>query len=316
MKPQRATCIPFAFALAVVFAVAARAHDGRPIEPHDLISSWSLEPGVVAGLALTAWLYIRGRRRMKRGRRIESDRRWPMRACAFAGGWLALFVALVSPLDALGSSLFAAHMTQHELLMVVAAPLIVLGRPMAPLLVALPAALRGEFSRARRSVFGRSARRLLFSPLAAWMLHAAVLWIWHVPVLFEATLESGLVHTLQHMSFLLSALIFCEALIHGDEGRMGYGAAVIYLFTTAVHTSVLGALLTFSATVWYPVYETTARAWGLSPLEDQQVGGLVMWVPAGIVYTIGGVLMLGLWMREAERRVMRREAMMGAAGRE
>lgn len=239
-----------------------------------------------------------------------------MRACAFAGGWLALFVALVSPLDALGSSLFAAHMTQHELLMVVAAPLIVLGRPMAPLLVALPAALRGEFSRARRSVFGRSARRLLFSPLAAWMLHAAVLWIWHVPVLFEATLESGLVHTLQHMSFLLSALIFCEALIHGDEGRMGYGAAVIYLFTTAVHTSVLGALLTFSATVWYPVYETTARAWGLSPLEDQQVGGLVMWVPAGIVYTIGGVLMLGLWMREAERRVMRREAMMGAAGRE
>lgn len=87
---------------------------------------------------------------------------------------------------------------------------------------------------------------------------------------------------------------------------MGYGAAVVYLFTTAVHTSVLGALLTFSTTLWYPAYQTTTAAWGLSPLADQQLGGLIMWVPAGLLYVVAGLALLALWLRTAARSVVRR----------
>src|SRR4030095_529764 len=97
------------------------------------------------------------------------------------------------------------------------------------------------------------------------------------------------IHAAQHLSFLLSALIFYEAIVYEHEGRMGDGAAVFYLFTTALHTSARGALLTFANTPWYPVYRDTTAAWGLTPLEDQQLGGLIMWGPAGGGFLSGGV---------------------------
>jgi cytochrome c oxidase assembly factor CtaG len=88
---------------------------------------------------------------------------------------------------------------------------------------------------------------------------------------------------------------------------MGYGAAVLYMFTTSVHSGVLGALLTFSSSVWYPAYTDTTASWGLTPLEDQQLGGLIMWVPAGLVYLLAGLALFVGWLRESERRVVRRE---------
>jgi putative membrane protein len=94
---------------------------------------------------------------------------------------------------------------------------------------------------------------------------------------------------------------------------MGYGAAVLYLFTTAVHTSALGALLTFSQAVWYPAYSETTAAWGFTPLEDQQLGGLIMWVPAGVIYLIAGLWLFALWLRESERRAPRSEAELARA---
>jgi putative membrane protein len=257
---------------------------------------------VLVGLVFSAWLYWRGARRMAGRRRWESP--------AFIVGWLALFIALVSPLDALGGALFAAHMTQHEVLMLVAAPLLVLGRPLAPFLLALPEKWRRRLTDAGKAASVQRGWRWLVNPVAAWLIHAAVLWVWHAPVLFQATLESESVHAAQHLSFLFSALLFCEALAfnHGERGgRMGYGAAVIYVFTTAVHTSLLGALLTFSPTLWYPVYQSTTAAWGLTPMEDQQLGGLIMWVPAGMVYVAAGLALLALWLRESERTVIRRE---------
>jgi cytochrome c oxidase assembly factor CtaG len=105
-------------------------------------------------------------------------------------------------------------------------------------------------------------------------------------------------------------------LVHGPKGLMGYGAAVLYLFTTSVHSGVLGAFLTFTGRVLYPAYSRTAPSWGLTPLEDQQLGGLIMWVPAGLVYVVAGLALLAGWMRESERAVVRREQMaLRAAGR-
>ena len=111
-------------------------------------------------------------------------------------------------------------------------------------------------------------------------------------LLFQAAVKKPWVHDLQHTSFLIGALVFWWALLEGRGGSRRQVAGVFYLFTTLVHTSVLGALLTFSTRVWYPVYEATAPAWGLAALEDQQLGGLIMWVPGGLVYMAAGLALL------------------------
>jgi putative membrane protein len=287
--------------LFAVTAAVAWAHEGRPPEPHDLWSAWAFEPGVVIPLALAALLYWRGSRPLA----ARGIRRWE--AASFWAGWLALVAALVSPLHPLGSALFSAHMAQHEVLMVVAAPLLVLGRPMVPFLWALPFAWRRVLGRVARNPWFAGGWRGLTAPLGAWAFHAVALWVWHAPALFDATLESEWVHTAQHLSFLASALLFWWALVRGRAGRMGYGASALYVFTTAIHTGLLGALLTFAPAPLYPAYAGRAAAWGLSALEDQQLAGLIMWVPAGVVYTIAGLALAAGWIRESETRVLARE---------
>jgi putative membrane protein len=148
---------------------------------------------------------------------------------------------------------------------------------------------------------------VLINPFIAWLIHAAVLWTWHIPALFQATLDDEFVHALQHLSFLLSALLFWWAVIQGRPRASGYGVAVLYLFTTALHSGFLGALITLARTVWYPAYEGTTTSWGLTPLEDQQLGGLIMWVPACSVYVVAGLALFAGWLRETERRVQARE---------
>ena len=283
------------------------AHEGKPHTFNDLWYTWGRDPLVIASLALTGWLYVRGVRRVWReSGRGHGARKWDV--WAFIGGWTALFIALVSPLHPWGEVLFSAHMTQHEVLMLVAAPLLVLARPLVPFLWALPMSWRQPIGSLGKRRASQAVWRAITNPLAAWAIHAVALWVWHVPVLFEATLKSDLVHTLQHVSFLGSALLFWWALIHGRRGLMGYGAAVLYVFTTSAHSGVLGAMITFANKVWYPAYAETTSSWGLTPLEDQQLGGLIMWVPAATVYIIAGLALMAGWMRESERRVLRRES--------
>ena len=275
-------------------------HEGKPHNWHDLIRAWSFEPLVVISLTITALLFIIGLQRKRR-----SIRTWE--ALCFALGWLALFIALVSPVHAWGQVLFSAHMTQHEILMLVAAPLLVLGRPLVTFLWALP--LRGSRSLGNLAKISwlNSLWRTFTIPLVAWFVHAIALWVWHVPILFEAVLHHEWVHTAQHLSFFISALLFWWALIHGPQGAMGYGAAVLYLFTTSIHSGVLGALITVAGSVWYPSYVGLTSSWGLTPLEDQQLGGLIMWIPAGLVYVIAGLALFAGWLREADVRAVKRE---------
>jgi putative membrane protein len=285
-----------------LFSSTVFAHEGKPHNARDLLFTWGFDPVVIASLVLSGWLYVRGVRRMWReagsGRGI---RRWE--AAAFATGWFALFVALVSPLHPLGEVLFSAHMTQHELLMLVAAPLIVLGRPVVAFLWSVPIVWSRRMGQWTKVRWFQRLWKSITMPLAAWLIHAAALWIWHVPLLFQATLRSDLVHTLQHVSFLGSALLFWWALIHGPQGALGYGAAALYVFTTSVHSGILGALITFAGTVIYPAYRESTVSWGLTPLEDQQLGGLIMWVPAGVVYIIAGLALCAGWLRESDRRL-------------
>jgi len=260
--------------------------------------SWSFEPEVVIPLLLVAFLFFAGAF-ARRGRPGWS---WKQ-VMAFAAGWLTLVFALVSPIHKLGSLLFSIHMTQHEMLMIVAAPLLVLSRPLVWFMWALPKRWRelsGRLTKQRRVAALWSVMTL---PLIVWLLHGSTLWAWHVPYLYDASVEHDWVHALQHTTFLVTALLFWWTLIHGCHGRLSYGSGVLYVFTTAIHTSILGALMTFARTLWYPIYDGRTAAFHLTAIEDQQLGGLIMWIPAGVVFIILGLWLMAAWLRESEKRV-------------
>jgi putative membrane protein len=299
--------MPLSHRLAAAAAAALLArpapawgHDLTAVGPGELWRSWTLDPWIVLPIVLSAWVYRRGTRAVwaasGRGRGVSVSA-----ARCFAGGIVALIVALVSPLDALGGALFSAHMLQHVVLMLVAAPLLTLGRPLVALLWALPPHWRARVGGVGRAAPVRRAWPAISSPLGAWTLHAAALWIWHAPALYEATLHSELVHLAQHFCFFGSALLFWWAAFElGRRTHTRQGIGVVYIFTTAVHSSVLGALLTFSLVLWYPAYEPFTTAWGLTALEDQQLGGLIMWVPAGVVYLFAALALVAAWIAAAE----------------
>lgn len=275
-------------------------HPGAAVAPHDLLGAWSFEPGVVLPLLLSGWLYAAGVRALwrsaGRGRGVTLRE-----VAAFWLGWLTLVIALVSPLHRWGETLFSAHMVQHELLMAVAAPLLVLGRPLVPWVWALPAGWRRPAGRFAAWAPFRTGWEGVTHPGVAWMLHAVAIWGWHLPALFQATLRSEAVHALQHASFLGTGLLFWWTVLERRRGRLGWPGAVIALFTTAVHTGLLGALLTFSNRLWYPVYAPATAAWGLTPLEDQQLAGLIMWIPGGLAYLIAALALLASWLSEPGR---------------
>jgi putative membrane protein len=286
------------------FATRAIAHetsDGWPRLP-EVSLQWEFDPGAVIILVVTAGLYAAGVARLWGRIGAGHGIRWSECICYWTG-WLAAALALVSPLHAWGSTLFAAHMVQHEVLMLIAAPLLILGRPLPAFLWALPRASSRRLAGGLNSRLIHGAWRFFTLPFVAWLTHALVLWLWHIPLLFQATLTSPLVHALQHSSFLGSALLFWFALFQGHRRRAGNGMGVMYLFTTALHTGMLGALLTFAGRPWYPAYAHTAPLWGVSAVEDQQLGGLIMWIPGGVVYIVAGLVLFSDWLREATGRV-------------
>jgi cytochrome c oxidase assembly factor CtaG len=138
------------------------------------------------------------------------------------------------------------------------------------------------------------------SAMVATSMQAIVLWAWHIPAVYQLTLESDLVHSAQHLSFLLSALLFWWAIIHSRAGQKGFGVSLVCVFVTMVHTGGLGALLTLSQTVWYPIYSERTGPWGLTPLDDEQLAGLIIWAPCGAVYVAAGLVLMYRWLKAAE----------------
>ena len=277
---------PLASALLLLAcaSVPALAHPGRAPEPHDLWTAWTFAPAVLGGCLAAVLIYGRGvraaRRRTSRARVLSLSR-----VCCYAGAWFAILLALVSPLDEVSTALFSAHMLQHLLLMMVAAPLFVLGDPMTATLWAVP--IRGRRAAAawwRRASVLRAGWRLATTPVAAWTLHVAALWIWHYPRLYDHALRNETVHVVEHAAFFLTALLFWWPVLRRHGRRLRDGTAVVYLFGAALQGTLLGAALTLASRPLYTAHLGTTTAWGLTPLEDQQLAGLLMWVPAGFVY--------------------------------
>jgi putative membrane protein len=224
----------------------------------------------------------------------------PFEALAFGVGCLSLVIALAPPLDEWSEHWLAAHMVQHELLMVVAAPLIAISTPLVAFLWAMPSGMRQSLVDRVHRKPAIAVWRMITSPPAAFVLYGLALWLWHVPALYDYALGHDAIHVVQHLCFFGTASLFWWGILHGRLGRAGYGAAVVYLFATAIHGGVLGALLTVSPRVWYAPY-VAHHPTGLTPLEDQQLAGLLMWIPAGLGFVIGALVIFAAWLRQSDR---------------
>ena len=278
--------------LALSLASApAFAHDGSTHAP-----GWTFDLWVTGPLSVGAVLYLIGLARL--WRRAEQGRaRLRRDALLFGLGWLSLALALVSPLHEAGETSFTMHMIEHEVIMLVSALLIVAGRPGAPFLWALLLSLR--------RLAGRAAHlrplRIVAGPVPATALQAAAILLWHVPALFDLALRSEGWHVAQHLSFVVSALLFWWAMANGPDGRAGYGLSALCLFVTSLVGGALGALMSFSASPWYQGYAALGLTpMGLTPAEDQQLAGLLMWIPGGAVHLAAAAYFLVKWLQASE----------------
>lgn len=254
--------------------------------------TWSWDPSVWVGCAALIGVYLAAVRSY-----IDNKR-----AILFIAGVLIMWFALESPLDELGDTyLFSAHMAQHLLLILAVPPLLLMGLPrrLAVRILDWPPADRIE--------------QILSRPLLAWLLGIGTVWIWHIPVLYNATLHDEYIHILEHTDFLVtSTILWWPVLSPVMERRLSPLSTIAYLFAAMAASSVLGIILTFTPPGLYdylhPVDTLGAlllirQGWGLTPEVDQQIGGLLMWVPSGLVFLAGILGALGRWYREPEKDV-------------
>ncbi|MBC9033812.1 cytochrome c oxidase assembly protein [Sphingomonas sp. JC676] len=272
----------------LVLGMPALAHDGHA---HGQAPGWTRDPWITVPLAASLLLFAIGYVRLSRRAGRADYRR---RGLFFAAGWLLLAAALVSPLHEAGERSFCAHMLEHELLMLAAAPLLVVGEPMIFLLWGFPAPARRAIGAAVRSPVLAAPWHALTAPVTATILQAAALWLWHMPLLFDLALAHEGWHGVQHLSFLLTALLFWSAMFGASRKASGGRAlAALCLFATSLISGALGALMAFSESPWYARYAELGMApYGLTPAEDQQVAGLIMWIPGGLVHALAALALV------------------------
>lgn len=253
---------------------------------------WNLDPTLVLGIALIigAYFYALGPLRRKYNWAETVDTR---QVAYFVAGTIILILALDSPLDTLGDEyLFSAHMVQHMLISIVVPPLWLLGTPewmLAPLF--------------KHANVTRIMRWVTY-PVVAFGLFNADLWLWHAPALYDATLANEYVHIFEHLTFIVFGVLFWWPILSPVRQipRISKGFGVLYLFMACQPMVALGALLTFAAHPLYQPYVVAPRIWGSTPLGDQQLGGLIMWLPTNIPYVIGlSVLFFG-WVAEQDQK--------------
>jgi putative membrane protein len=265
-------------------------------------TDWQLEPPLfaVAAAALLYALGLRKRSSRSRGPRTE--------ATLFAAGLITLVLAYDSPLAALDDELFWMHMTQHMLLLAVAPPLILLGRPWATTARALPLGVRRPIARGlARGAWSaplRTAGRRLTGPTLVLVLFTGTLVAWHLPALYDATLRWPAVHELEHGLFLATGLLYWSLLIDSPpfRSRLGSGQRALYATVGMAVGSVLGLVLAFAPSPLYPGYaDLVSRPGGISALADQHLAGGIMWVPGSISFTAAIVFFAYRWLEETAR---------------
>lgn len=284
-----------ALAALPLLATPAFAHGGHA-DPE--LAGWSFEPWALVPLLLCLALYLIGLARLaaRAGNSTPIVRR---NAALFLLGWLTLAGATISPLHEGGEHSFTLHMIEHELIMLVAAPLMALSRPLGVMIWALPSSARTGLSSWARDGAVHWLWRHATAPITATLVQLLVIWLWHAPGLFEQALRHEGWHIVQHICFLVSALLFWWAMVFGRHGRAGYGLAALCLFVTSLGGGALGALMTFAISPWYSDYAAMGMGLlGLTPEEDQQLAGLIMWIPGGMIHAGAALIMLMRWLSD------------------
>jgi cytochrome c oxidase assembly factor CtaG len=280
---------------------AAHAHE---LPPDVSGARWTLDPWIVLPLIVFGFTYGVGALVLLRRRaRGPGAGLWQVAACT--AGWLSLIAALVSPLHWLGERLLSFHMIEHEILMAISAPLLVIARPVGTLLWSLPRRVRLSIGRWMRLPATDAVWGLLSAGRTATILHGMAIWGWHAPLLFDAAVSNLVLHRVQHLSFFLTAVLFWWSVFRRSET----GAAAWHVFITMLHTSVLGALMALAPHLLYREQQEAAAAWGLTPLEDQQLAGIIMWVPAGTIYAGAALALIALWITRAAKQTERTDAL-------
>lgn len=269
-------------------------HAGAPLAPHDLPGAWSFDLIVLLALVGLAVVQQRSVRRWWRDGGTGTVVSVGQTFC-FAGGMLALVAALVSPLDALSGALFSAHMVQHLLLTLVAAPLLLLGRAQVGLAPVVPVSVRRRWGRWS----ARLRRRLASAGIAiAAGLHILVVLTWHAPALYDLAVGVPWFHATEHATLFLSAVVFWAAV--GATRRRPVPAAGIAIFVASFAFVLLAALLTSAQEPWFRAHLESTGPFGLSPVQDQHLAAAIMWVPGGIVYLAAGAAAIVRWLRADE----------------
>jgi putative membrane protein len=282
--------------LYVLMTSRGFAHEGSGVTLPN--GGWSLDPWLVVPLYVVAISFFIGTLRLWRraglGRGILQ---W--QAACFWTGWSGLALALMSPLHVIAERMLTAHMIEHELIMAVAAPLLLLSRPLVAFVWAIPMIARRWLGTVAGLSPIVSVWLLLTDAAFATPLHVGTVLAWHMPVLFESAITYPALHKLQHMSFLTTALLYWWAVL--SLPRRNHGVAALHLFATMMAISLLGALLTLSPHLWYSTY--SSPPFGFTPLEDQQLAGLLMWIPGCAVYAIAALCFMATWIGSRERKV-------------
>lgn len=261
------------------------------------LTAWNWEPSIVIGTALLVGLYLYGIGPLRRKYHLADEVKRGQ-VVAFLLGVFSIFLALVSPLDELGDSyLFSAHMVQHLFITIVGPPLLLMGTPgwlLQPLW-------------RNRTVF--LIARVFTFPALAFFLYNADFWLWHAPPLYNATLENQGIHILEHVTFIVFGVLYWWPILSPSEElpRLSLGGQVLYIFLAGMPTVALGAGLTFLPPLYAP-YLAAPRIWGLSAAVDQQLGGLIMWIPGNIFYIVIISILFIRWMQKQDAKQQASEA--------
>jgi putative membrane protein len=279
--------------------------------------TWPIEPWVLLGVEVTAILYLWGARTRSKGPSSSGGgqgggwgpARW--RAVAFWSGLATILLALDTPVETLARQLFWAHMTQHLLLIMVAAPLLVVGAPWLQIWRGLPLSIRRPIARTavKHPLLAgpRRAFAWLSAPIGAFVLSTANLWFWHWPAAYDLTLRNHAVHHLEHGLFLGLGILFWAQVIdqYPFHARLSQFSRAVYVFGGTTASWALAAVLAFATTPFYAYAALPWRPGGISALTDQQFGAGIMWVPGSITYSIVFIACLYLWFREEDARAAR-----------
>lgn len=293
--------------LAVVFALApsvALAHGAAAEKPSlsTLWSAWEFDALFIAPALIAVWLYIAGLRRVNG---LHPNSPWPVRRTVyFFLGMGALVIALMSPLAFYDTTLFSVHMWQHMVITMIAAPLLLLGTPITLGLRAASPALRRNLL---LPILHSRGMRVVTFPVIAWLAFAVTMWASHFSPLYNEALENVWLHRLEHFWFITAGLLFWWQVIGVDPTpwRMSHPVRLLYLGLQMPQNTFLAVAIYNANEVLYDHYRTVERAWGPSPLSDQQLAGITMWVVGDLLFLTAAAMVAYGWVKHEEREAKR-----------